>query len=39
MKKVNIPLYTVSAATGEGLPELLEAMWSEVSAARADEQA
>ncbi len=38
MKKVKIPLYPVSAATGEGLPALLEAMWTEVSAARADEQ-
>ncbi|MEI6244162.1 MAG: GTPase ObgE [Acidobacteriota bacterium] len=37
MKKVKIPLYAVSAVTGEGLPELLEAMWTEVSAARADE--
>jgi GTP-binding protein len=37
MKKLKIPLYAVSAATGEGLPELLEAMWTQVSAARADE--
>ena len=37
MKKVKIPLYAVSAVTGDGLPELLEAMWTEVSAARADE--
>jgi GTP-binding protein len=28
-----IPLYAVSAVTGEGVPELLEAMWREVSAA------
>jgi GTP-binding protein len=37
MKKVKIPLFAVSAATGEGLPALLEAMWNEVSAARAEE--
>jgi GTP-binding protein len=37
MKRVKIPLYPVSAATGDGLPALLEAMWNEVSAARADD--
>lgn len=37
MKRVKIPLFAVSAATGEGLPALLEAMWTEVSAARLDE--
>jgi GTPase len=30
----NIPLFPVSAATGEGLEPLLEAMWREVAAAR-----
>jgi GTP-binding protein len=30
----DIPLYAVSAATGEGLPPLLEAVWREVVAAR-----
>ena len=29
-----VPLYAVSAATGEGLPALLEATWREVAAAR-----
>jgi GTPase len=33
LKKLKIPLYPVSAVTGEGVPELLEAMWREVSAA------
>jgi GTP-binding protein len=28
-----VPLYAVSAATGEGLPSLLEAVWREVAAA------
>ena len=30
----NIPLFPVSAATGEGIERLLEAMWREVAAAR-----
>ena len=30
----DIPLYAVSAATGDGLPALLEAAWREVAAAR-----
>jgi GTP-binding protein len=30
----DIPLYAVSAATGEGIPPLLEAVWREVVAAR-----
>ncbi len=37
MKKLKIPLFAISAVTGEGLPALLEAMWTEVSAARADD--
>lgn len=37
MKKIKIPLFAISAVTGEGLPALLEAMWTEVSAARADD--
>jgi GTPase len=37
MKKLKIPLFAVSAVTGEGLPALLDAMWSEVSDARAEE--
>ena len=32
MKKLKVPVYPVSAATGEGLPELLEALWKKVSA-------
>jgi GTPase len=30
LKKKRIPFYAISAATGEGVPELLEAMWREV---------
>jgi GTP-binding protein len=30
----NVPLFPVSAAAGEGLPALLEAVWREVAAAR-----
>ena len=30
LKKIGVPLYPISAATGEGLPALLEAMWKEV---------
>jgi GTP-binding protein len=29
-----IPLYAISAVTGEGVPELLEAAWREITAAR-----
>jgi GTPase len=32
LKKKKIPLYPISAVTGEGLPALLEAMWSAVRA-------
>jgi GTPase len=31
LQRAGIPLYAVSAATGEGLPALLEAMWNQVS--------
>jgi GTP-binding protein len=31
LKKLKIPLYPISAVTGEGVPALLEAMWREVS--------
>ncbi|HVL69126.1 MAG TPA: GTPase ObgE [Vicinamibacterales bacterium] len=34
LRRRGIPLYAVSAATGEGLPALLEAAWREVAAAR-----
>lgn len=37
MKRLKIPLYPISAATGEGLPALLEAIWAEVSAQRIDD--
>jgi GTP-binding protein len=33
LKKKKVPLYPISAATGEGLDELLEAMWREVARA------
>ena len=32
LKGAGVPLYPVSAVTGAGVPELLEAMWREVSA-------
>jgi len=32
LRKQKIPLYPISAVTGEGLPALLEAMWSMVAA-------
>jgi len=32
LKKLKVPVYPVSAVTGAGLPELLEAMWREVAA-------
>jgi GTP-binding protein len=34
LKSAGIPLYAVSAATGEGLDRLLEAIWREVALAR-----
>ena len=33
LKKLNIPLYPISAVTGEGVPALLNAMWRAVAAA------
>ena len=32
LKKRKVPLYPISAATGDGLPKLLEAMWKQVAA-------
>ena len=32
LKKLRVPLYPISAVTGEGIPALLEAMWREVAA-------
>ena len=37
LDRLEVPLYPISAATGEGLPALLEAMWRQVSRARDDE--
>jgi GTP-binding protein len=38
LKARGIPLFPVSAATGKGVPALLEAMWTEVAAAAPDVQ-
>jgi len=35
MKKLKVPLYPISAVTGEGVPQFLEAMWQQVAAAGA----
>lgn len=35
VERAGIPLFTVSAATGEGIDPLLEAVWREIAAARA----
>jgi GTP-binding protein len=32
LKKLRVPLYPISAATGDGLPKLLDAMWKQVAA-------
>jgi GTP-binding protein len=32
LQRAGVPLYAVSAATGEGLPALVEAMWQQVAA-------
>ena len=34
VKPIGLPLFAISGVTGEGLPDLLEAMWREISAAR-----
>jgi GTP-binding protein len=34
LKKLGVPLYPISAVTGEGLPALVEALWKQVSAER-----
>ena len=34
LARENIPMYPISAVTGAGLPELLEAMWAAVAADR-----
>ena len=34
LKKLKIPLFVISSATGEGIPPLLEAMWREVARSR-----
>lgn len=38
LKKKKIPLYPISAVTGEGLPALLEAMWTAVAARSHEDQ-
>ena len=37
LKKLKVPLYPISAVTGEGVPQLLEAMWKQIEASKADE--
>ena len=32
---IGLPMFSISGVTGEGLPDLLEAMWREIAAARA----
>ena len=39
LQQLGVPLYAVSAATGEGMAPLLEAIWREVAAARGREAA
>jgi Fe2+ transport system protein B len=39
LKKLGVPLYPISAVTGEGVPALLEALWKQVSAERQAAQA
>jgi len=34
VKSIGLPLFSISGVTGEGLPDLLEAMWRAISAAR-----
>ena len=34
MKKLKVPLYPISAVTGEGVPALLEALWKQIAAER-----
>lgn len=38
MKKLEVPLYPISAVTGEGVPQLLEALWQQVAAERLSAQ-
>jgi GTP-binding protein len=35
LERVGVPLFPISAATGDGIPALLEAMWREVDRNRA----
>jgi GTP-binding protein len=37
LKKLKVPLYPISAVTGEGMPQLLEAMWKQIEASKAVE--
>jgi GTP-binding protein len=34
VRSLGFPLFSISGVTGEGIPELLEAMWGEIAAAR-----
>jgi GTP-binding protein len=38
LDRLGIPLYKVSAATGEGVPVLLEAVWQQIAASRERER-
>jgi GTP-binding protein len=38
LQRAGIPLYPVSAATGEGLPLLLEAVWKRLSESKIEER-
>jgi GTP-binding protein len=35
LKKLKVPLFPISAVTGEGVPQLLEAMWKQIEASKA----
>jgi GTP-binding protein len=39
LKGRGIPLFPISAATGEGVPELLEAMWQRIAASEGSDDA
>ena len=38
-ESIGLPLFAISGVTGEGLPDLLEATWREIAAARARDRA
>ena len=39
VESIGLPLFAISGVTGEGLPDLLEATWREIAAARARDRA